>query len=63
MTLPARYLLGGTAPPKQRLRALQTLVAAGLDVGVGMAPILPGLSDKPELMADVVRAACEEWAA
>ncbi|MDQ6793636.1 MAG: radical SAM protein [Chloroflexota bacterium] len=47
----------GTAPPKQRLRALRTLVEAGLDVGVGMAPILPGLSDKPELMADVVRAA------
>ena len=47
----------GTAPPRQRLRALRTLVAAGLDVGVGMAPILPGLSDKPELLADVVRAA------
>jgi hypothetical protein len=47
----------GTAPPRQRLRALRQLVDAGLDVGVGMAPILPGLSDKPELMADVVRAA------
>ena len=47
----------GTAPPQQRLRALRQLVDAGLDVGVGMAPILPGLSDKPELMADVVRAA------
>jgi DNA repair photolyase len=47
----------GTAPPRQRLRALRTLVDAGLDVGVGMAPILPGLSDKPQLLADVVRAA------
>src|SRR5947207_4639527 len=47
----------GTAPPRQRLRALRELVDAGLDVGVGMAPILPGLSDKPELLADVVRAA------
>ncbi len=47
----------GTAPPRQRLRALRTLVDAGLDVGVGMAPILPGLSDRPELLADVVRAA------
>jgi DNA repair photolyase len=47
----------GTAPPRQRLRALRQLVDAGLDVGVGMAPILPGLSDKPELMTDVVRAA------
>jgi DNA repair photolyase len=47
----------GTAPPRQRLRALRELVDAGLDVGVGMAPILPGLSDRPELLADVVRAA------
>ena len=47
----------GTAPPRQRLRALRALVDAGLDVGVGMAPILPGLSDRPELLADVVRAA------
>ena len=47
----------GTAPPHQRLRALQQLVEAGIKVGVGLAPILPGLSDKPELMAEVVRAA------
>ena len=47
----------GTAPPHQRLRALRQLVDAGIKVGVGMAPILPGLSDKPELLADVVRAA------
>src|SRR5579862_6762190 len=47
----------GTAPPHQRLRALSQLVDAGVKVGVGMAPILPGLSDKPELLADVVRAA------
>ena len=47
----------GTAPPHQRLRALKELVDAGIKVGVGMAPILPGLSDKPEMLADVVRAA------
>jgi DNA repair photolyase len=47
----------GTAPPKQRLRAIRALVAAGIDASVGMAPILPGLSDDPERMADVVRAA------
>jgi DNA repair photolyase len=47
----------GTAPPHQRLRALKQLVDAGIKTGVGMAPILPGLSDKPELLADVVRAA------
>ena len=47
----------GTAPPRQRLRALTALVDAGIEASVGMAPILPGLSDRPELLADVVRAA------
>jgi DNA repair photolyase len=47
----------GTAPPRQRLRAIRTLIDAGIDASVGMAPILPGLSDDPGLMADVVRAA------
>jgi DNA repair photolyase len=52
----------GTAPPHQRLRALKQLVDAGIKASVGMAPIIPGLSDKPELMADVVRAAREAGA-
>ena len=47
----------GTAPPRQRLKVLRQLVDAGLDVGVGMAPILPGISDRPDLLEDVVRAA------
>ena len=47
----------GTAPPRQRLRALKTLVDAGIKAGVGMAPILPGLSDRPEQLAEVVKAA------
>ena len=51
-----------TPPPRQRLRAISRLVAAGVDASVGMAPILPGLSDRPDLMADVVRAAREAGA-
>lgn len=47
----------GTAHPRQRLRAIEKLAAAGIDVGVGMAPILPGLSDRPEQLAQVVKAA------
>jgi DNA repair photolyase len=52
----------GTAPPRQRLRALRRLVDAGIDAGVGMAPILPGLSDAPAQLAEVVRAAREAGA-
>jgi DNA repair photolyase len=46
----------GTAPPRQRLRALSALVDAGIKASVGMAPILPGLSDRPEQLAEVVKA-------
>jgi DNA repair photolyase len=57
----------GTAPPRQRLRALKTLVDAGIRASVGMAPILPGISDRPELLEQVVReareaGACGVWA-
>jgi DNA repair photolyase len=56
-----------TAPPLQRLRALSVLVEAGIRASVGMAPILPGISDGPEQLAAVVRAArkagaCGIWA-
>jgi DNA repair photolyase len=51
-----------TAHPRQRLRALSQLVDAGVKAGVGMAPILPGLSDRPEQLAAVVRAAREAGA-
>src|SRR5260370_23671926 len=47
----------GTAHPRQRLRAIEKLVTAGIDVGVGMAPILPGLTDRPEQLEAVVKAA------
>ena len=47
----------GTAPPQQRLRAIEKLVAAGIKASVGMAPILPGLSDTPERIEAVVKAA------
>jgi DNA repair photolyase len=47
----------GTSPPRQRLRAVRMLVEAGIKAGVGMAPILPGISDRPEQLAAVVRAA------
>lgn len=53
----------GTAPPRQRLRAVSRLSAAGIRAGVLMAPILPGLSDRPEQLAEVARAAADAGAA
>ena len=52
----------GTAPPRQRLRALRTLVGAGVRASVGMAPLLPGLSDRPGSLERVVAAAREAGA-
>ena len=47
----------GTAPPARRLEVVRRLAEAGVDVGVAVAPVLPGLSDRPEQLATVVRAA------
>ena len=47
----------GTSPPHQRLRALRVLVDAGIEAGVGIAPILPGITDRPDRLAEVVQAA------
>jgi DNA repair photolyase len=57
----------GTPPPEQRLRALSRLVEAGISASVGMAPLLPGISDSPQQIEAVVRAAraagaCGIWA-
>ena len=52
----------GTAHPRQRLRVLRRLVDAGVNASVGMAPILPGISDRPEQLEEVVRAAREAGA-
>jgi DNA repair photolyase len=40
----------GTAPPRQRLRAVRELLDAGVNAGVLMSPIVPGLSSKPALL-------------
>jgi DNA repair photolyase len=53
----------GTAPPRQRLRALRALTDAGVRAGVLMAPILPGISDDPSALGEVVRAARDAGAA
>ena len=47
----------GTAPPWRRLETVRILTESGIDCGVALAPLLPGLSDDPQLLADVVREA------
>jgi DNA repair photolyase len=52
----------GTPPPRQRLKVLRALVDAGIEAGVGMAPVLPGLSDSPRQLEATVVAAAEAGA-
>jgi DNA repair photolyase len=52
----------GTAPPRKRLEIVRRLVDAGIRTNVAVAPILPGLSDGPEQLAETVRAAREAGA-
>ena len=47
----------GTAPPRRRLETVRILAEAGIDTGVALAPLLPGISDDPALLAEVVREA------
>ncbi len=53
----------GVAPPRQRLRAIRALTDAGIAAGVALAPVLPGLTDAPEALAAVLRAARDAGAA
>jgi DNA repair photolyase len=62
----AQRLEPAAPPPQQRLRALERLRAAGIPVTVVLAPILPGITDRPAELAAVVQAAaghgaCAVW--
>ena len=52
----------GTPSPRARIEALRTLVDAGIETGVLIAPILPGISDRPEQLRAVVEAALDAGA-
>jgi DNA repair photolyase len=53
----------GTPPPLQRVDAVRRLVDAGVECGVLVAPVLPGISDSPEQLEAVVNACVEAGAA
>jgi DNA repair photolyase len=44
----------GTPPPRRRLEAVRRLNDAGVPCGVLVAPIIPGLSDRPDQVDEVV---------
>jgi len=52
----------GTAPPRQRLRALRMLREAEIDAAVLCMPVLPGISDSEESLDAAARAASEAGA-
>jgi DNA repair photolyase len=52
----------GTPHPKRRVEAVARLNEAGIPTGVLVAPILPGLSDRPDQIEAVVRACAEAGA-
>jgi DNA repair photolyase len=52
----------GTPHPKARIEAMRELNAAGIPTGVLMAPVLPGISDDPSQLREVVRAAIDAGA-
>jgi DNA repair photolyase len=52
----------GTPHPRKRMEAVAKLNAAGIPCGVLMAPVLPGISDHPRQLRDVVRAAIDAGA-
>ncbi len=53
----ARRLEPGTPPPEKRMVALERLARAGINAGVLLAPIVPGITDSLEGLREVVRAA------
>ena len=53
----------GTAHPLQRLRAVRQLRDAGVNVGVLMAPVVPGFMTRPQQLEATVKAIADHGAA
>jgi DNA repair photolyase len=58
----ARRIEPRAPTPEGRLRALRRLRAAGIDTGVNIMPVLPGLTDRPDALAALVRRLAAEGA-
>ena len=51
----ARRIEPRAPTPEARLRALERLAAANIDVGINVMPVLPGITDRPAMLDAVVR--------
>ena len=51
----ARRIEPRAPTPESRLQALRRLRAAGIDTGVNIMPVLPGLTDRPDALVELVR--------
>lgn len=51
----ARRIEPRAPTPEARVRALERLANAGIDVGINVMPVLPGITDRPALLDAVVR--------
>jgi DNA repair photolyase len=58
----ARILEPRAPRPDLRMDAVRTLSAAGLRVGVSCSPVVPGITDAPADLEEVIRAAAEAGA-
>ncbi len=52
-----------TPNPRARLEAVAELNRAGIRTGVLVAPLMPGINDPPEQVAEILELACEAGAA
>ena len=51
----ARRIEPRAPTPEARLRALDRLSHAGIDVGINIMPVLPGITDRPAMLDAVIR--------
>lgn len=58
----ARRIEPSVPPPAERFRVVRELADLNLDVGVNMAPVLPGLTDSDAAIAELMRLAREHGA-
>lgn len=58
----ARRIEPRAPTPESRLRALRRLSAAGIEAGVNIMPVLPGVTDRPDALAALVRRIAAEGA-